>query len=157
MHHLFALVICPFCSIFILFCWIHYRLYHLFTLSLFHLFLSHCSMPSHSCRLSIIVCTTSIHPSSTLYLLMPVLFYPITSILPLMPPLPRFLFLSPLFLLFSFLLVFLGTDLPNENRNGQDSKVSGELSSPFYPFHSSEKINTWVGHCHGLLGTLLAT
>ena len=36
------------------------------------------------------------------YLLMPVFFYPITNILSLMPPLPRFLFPFPLSLLFPF-------------------------------------------------------
>ena len=129
-----------------------FSLYHLFTLSLFHLLLSHCPMPPHSCRLCI-VCTTSIYPSSTSYLLLPVLFYPVTNILPLMPPIPQFLFPSPLFILFPFLLFFLGTDLPNENENGQDSKVLGEVPSPFYPFHSSEKLNTRGGHCQRLLGT----
>ena len=152
MHHIFALVICPFCSIFILFCSICYHLYP-FTLSLFHLFLSHCSMPRHSCRLCI-VCTSSIHPSSTLYLVMPVLFYPLPNILPLMPLLPQFLFPYPLFLLFpSFASFSVHRPQPNENKNGQDSKVSVEVPFPFYPFHSSEKINTWVGHCQRLLGT----
>ena len=96
--------------------------------------LSHCSMPPHSCRLCI-VCTTSIHPSSTLYLLMPVLFYPRTNILPLMPPLLQFLFPCPLFLLFSSFAIFSGhRPQPNENENGQDSKVSGEVPYPAYPF-----------------------
>ena len=136
MHHLFALVICPFCSIFILFCWIHYHLYHLFTLSLFHLFLSYCSMPSHSCRLSMIVCTTSIHPSSTLYLLMPVLFYPITSILPLTPPLPRFLFLSPLFLLFSFFAsIFWAQTCPMKIKMGKT--LRSQVSCPPLSTHST--------------------
>ena len=81
--------------------------------------LSHCPMPPHSCRLCI-VCTTSIYPSSTLYLLMLVLFYPITNILPLMLPLLQFLFPSPLFPLFPFLLVFLCTDLsPMKMKTGQ--------------------------------------
>ena len=66
---------------------------------------------------------------------------------------------SPLSLSFSFvppvsfLAIFLGTDLPNENENGQDSKVSGEVPYPSYPFRSSEKINTRDGHYQRLLGT----
>ena len=72
-------------------------------------------------------------------------------------PFSSFSFLLLCFSCFLHLLVFLGTHLPNENKNGQDSKVSGEVSSPFYPFHSSEKINPWVGNCQRLLGTLLAT
>ena len=121
MHHLlFALVTCPFCSIFILFCSkIHYHLYQLFALSLFHLLLFHCPILPQPCRLCI-VCTTSIHPSSTLYLLLPVFFYPITNILPLMPPLFQFLFPFPLFSLFPFLLVFLCTDVsPMKMKRGK--------------------------------------
>ena len=159
MHYFFALVICPFCSIFI-----HVLLDLLSLVPPFYPFLVSiifipitCSMPPHSCWLCI-VCLTSIHPSSTLYLLLPVLFYPIANILPLMPPLLQFLFPSPLFLLFSSFSSFsVHRPQPNENKNRQDSKVSREVPSPFYPFYSSEKINTWVGHCQRLLCTLLAT
>ena len=42
---------------------------------------------------------------------MPVFFYSITNILPLIPPLLQFLFPSPLFPLFPFLLAFLCTDV----------------------------------------------
>ena len=72
-------------------------------------------------------------------------------------PFSSFSFLLLCFSCFLHLLVFLGTDLPNENKNRQDCKVSGEVPSPFYPFHCFEKINTWVGHYQRLLGTLLAT
>ena len=134
MHHIFALVICPFCSIVILFCSICYHLYP-FTLSLFHLFLSHCSMPRHSCRLCI-VCTTSIHPSSTLYLLLPVFFYPITNILSLMPLLPQFLFPSPLFPCFLHFLVFLCTDLsPMKIKTGKT--LRSQVRCPPLSTHST--------------------
>ena len=131
------LVICPFCSIFILFCQICYHLYHLFTLSLFQLFPITCSMPPHSCRLCI-VCTTSIYPSSTLYLLMPVLFHPITNILPLMPvPLLQFLFPSPLFLAsFSrqFLASFSGRrHSPMKIKTGKTLRSQVTVVLPFLP------------------------
>ena len=53
------------------------------------------------------------------------------------------LLMAPLPLSFLYLLVFLGTDLPNGNENrGKDSYVSGKVPSPLYPFLSYGKINT---------------
>ena len=49
-----------------------------------------------------------------------------------------------------YFLVFLGTDLPNRNENGgRDSKVSGEVPPPLYPFLSWKiMINTmpWLSN-----------
>ena len=131
---IFALVICPFCSIFILFCSICYHLYP-FTLSLFHLFLSHCSMPPHSCRLCI-VCTTSLHPSSTLYLLPPVCFIlsPIFSLSCL--SFPSSSFLIRCFSCFLHLLVFLCTDLsPMKIKTGKT--LRSQLRYPSLSTHST--------------------
>ena len=153
MHHIFALVICPFCSIFILFCSICYHLYP-FTLSLFHLFLSHCSMPPQPCRLCI-VCTTSLHPSSTLYLLLPVCFIlsPIFSLSCL--PFPSSCFLLLCSSRFLHLLVFLCTDLsPMKIKTGKT--LRSQVRCPPLSTHSTV-LNTWVGHCQRLLCTLLAT
>ena len=53
------------------------------------------------------------------------------------------LLMAPLPLSFLYLLVFLGTDLPNGNENGgKDPYVWGEVPSPLYPFPSYGKINT---------------
>ena len=85
---------------------------------------------------------------------MPVSFYPITNILPLMPPLLQFLFVLLCFsCLLLHLLVFLSTDLPNENKNGQDSKgVFTWENSHWREFHTGMTFwfciafTWWMGH-----------
>ena len=68
------------------------------------------------------------------YLLMPVFFYPITNILPLMPPLPRFLFPFPLSFLFPFLLFFWAQTCPMKMKTGKT--LRSQVRCPTLPTHS---------------------
>ena len=126
-HHLFALVIFPFCSIFVL----HYFVRFVITCTTFLPFpCFNFIMPLSNATslMTTLQCLYHFHLSSTLYLLVPFFFCLITNILPqVMPPPPS----PPLSFIWWF---FWAQNLPSGNENWEDFKVSSEVPpSPLLP------------------------